>query len=306
MAITTRSISTMKPSGTPPQLLLPPAAVVVPAVPAAVTPETTTRTTITTAGTGPTPPSEEVHEATVVPGNIVTEEFPRTPVTMSNAPPHLPVATLQESLELAVLGPTATVMDIGAVDDDEAVLNLDAALAQSKTRNKTAGQRLAEGQTVHSEEYGIRKKRYIRNFLDALKKEEKWKAFLKPTREVPDFFEVEEEGGTVEAVFVLLYPGNGMDRNKKVRTLSDMLIDWVNGMEISEGRGGKKNKEKEGIAKRWHAPATINVMIRSFLAATKDCYGWDFAISEFNHVGGFNAFLKNLFDQRQKIDVSNC
>jgi hypothetical protein len=255
--------------------------------------------------------SSTVHSTTTTTttSTIVTPDTNAGTTTVHSPPHPLPPATrltLQENLELAVLGPTPTVMDLPE-GEETAVLNLDAALAESKTSDKTPGKRVAEGLTVHTEEYCVRKKRYIRNFIGALKKEKKWHAFLKPTKEVPDFFQLEEEGGgTVEAVFVLLYPGDGLDRNKKVRTLSDMLIDWVNGMEIPVGKGGKKNNEKEGVAKRWHAPATINVMIRSFLAATKDLYGWDFAISEFNHVGGFNAFLKNLFAERQKIDVSNC
>ena len=53
-----------------------------------------------------------------------------------------------------------------------------------------------------------------------------------------------------------------MNKNKKVHTLSGMLINWVNWLEIPEGKGGKK-KEKEGIVKRWYMPDTIKVMIQS-------------------------------------------
>ena len=292
MVITTRSTTNNNPSGTPTR-----------------TPTGTPTGTPTEATT--TTPSSSQLLSIVVP--TVTPETTRINTTAGRENESCDEtrvvqneATLQESLEVAVLGPRAVVMD--ASYEEEGLLNLDSALASSNNSSKTAGKILSTGQTVHSEGYCTRKKRYIRSFLESLKKEAPtWNAFLKPTREIPDFFQLEEEdGGTIEAVFVLLYPGDGVDRNKKVRTLSDMLIDWVNNLELTEGRGGKK-KEKDGSTpKKWHAPATINVMIRSFLAATKDFFGWDFAISEFNHVGGFNAFLKNLFDQRQKIDVSNC
>jgi hypothetical protein len=316
MVITTRSTSNNNPSGTPTQDTttttptsssdLP--STIVAVLPPTVTPETTRIPTTTGRQ------NESSEEAVVLSTNLSTAEFPavgstRVASSTNNAPPPQNEATLQESLELAVSGPRAVVMDYGYEEEEgEDILNLDTALAHANNSSKTAGKKLASGQTVHTEGYCTRKKRYIRSFIEALKKEApKWNAFLKPTREIPDFFQLqEEEGGTtIEAVFILLYPGDGMDRNKKVRTLSDMLVDWVNNLEITEGKGGKK-KEKEGTSKKWHAPATINVMIRSFLAATKDFFGWDFAISEFNHVGGFNAFLKNLFAERQKIDVSNC
>jgi hypothetical protein len=48
-------------------------------------------------------------------------------------------------------------------------------------------------------------------------------------------------------VFLNGFSQYGHSRNMVV---AGMLIDWVNGMVIPEGKGGKRNKEKEGIAKR--------------------------------------------------------
>ena len=93
------------------------------------------------------------------------------------------------------------VMEVG----DESVSIFDAALAHSKSSYKAAWkqQRLvAQGRTVHTEEYCMRKKCYIHNFIEELRKEvPKWNVFLKLSKDVLDIFHLKEDG-TLEGVFI--------------------------------------------------------------------------------------------------------
>ena len=143
-----------------------------------------------------------------------------------------------------------------------------------------------------------RKKLVIKNFLEGLKlAAPKYNAFLKRPSNVPEWFTYEPD----EAVFVLLSPFE-LNKKKKIKILNEMLIDWVNGMVKSPS---KKEKKEMKASSKWHSPSTLSTTIRSFLAATKEFFGWDFMVSDFKFDGGFNAFFKQLVDDRRKIDVSN-
>ena len=86
---------------------------------------------------------------------------------------------------------------------------------------------------------------------------------------------------------------------KKVKILNDILIDWV-----SDKKKLAKNVMTQGHTTPYPTPATLNSMIRAFLAAAKDQFKWEFSTSDFNFEGGYNGFFKALCKERQKMDVS--
>jgi hypothetical protein len=165
-------------------------------------------------------------------------------------------------------------------------------MAHASACGTTPGMSRAVSTSVHSDGYCSKKRAVIRSFVASLSDMgPKYQKFLKTTTKYPEFF-VQE--GPIEALFVLLCPTSA-DRNKKVRTLSEMLIDWVDSLEIKKKASGRK---------KWHAPSTLNVMVRSLLAACKDFFGWEYAISDFKFDGGFNGYFKDLIETRRKEDVS--
>ena len=173
-------------------------------------------------------------------------------------------------------------------DDD-----LDSALAHASACSTTPGMTRAAIASIHSDGYCSKKRAVIRSFIENLAdRAPKYNKFLKTTNRYPDWFVFD---GPVENVFVMLSPSGSGDRMKKIKTLSEMLIDWVDGLEMKK-TGGKK--------KKWHAPSTLNVMVRSLLAGCKDFFGWEFSISDFKFDGGFNAYFKDLVETRRKEDVS--
>jgi hypothetical protein len=52
------------------------------------------------------------------------------------------------------------------------------------------------------------------------------------------------------------------------------------------------------------APASLNTMIRTFLASAKDYYQWQFSQKDFGFDGGYNGFFQELVANRRKDDVS--
>ena len=93
---------------------------------------------------------------------------------------------------------------------------------------------------------------------------------------VPAFFRCKE----IEEVFVML---SGEDeKRKKVLVLNDMLIDWV----------GEKKKVNENGTSKYPSPGTLNGMVRSFFAVTKDQFNWTYSPNDFKFDGGYNGFLR--------------
>ena len=183
-------------------------------------------------------------------------------------------------------------------EDVEVPMDLNTAVAVAESCSQTPGMRYAAGSSIHSTGYCSKKKLVIKNFLEGLKlAAPKYNAFLKRPSNVPEWFTYEPD----EAVFVLLSPFE-LNKKKKIKILNEMLIDWVNGMVKSPS---KKEKKEMKASSKWHSPSTLSTTIRSFLAATKEFFGWDFMVSDFKFDGGFNAFFKQLVDDRRKIDVSN-
>jgi hypothetical protein len=180
----------------------------------------------------------------------------------------------------------------GLFDSDDDLDDLDSALAHASACTKTPGMTRASKASIHSDAYCNKKRAVIRSFVASLAaRGTKYQKFLKTSRAYPDWFIAD---GPLEAVFVLLSPQQEGERMKKIKTLSEMLIDWVDGLEL---------KVKDG-KKKWHAPSTINVMVRSLLAACKDFFGWEFSIADFKFDGGFNAYFKDVVEARRKQDVS--
>ena len=143
----------------------------------------------------------------------------------------------------------------------------------------------ASGTSVNSVSYSLRKKKILREFIEALKKKTpRYDHFLVITQDLPPFYKMKE----LELVFVML--GGKQDRRKKVEILNDMLIDWI----------GSKRKADGG----YPAPGTINSQLRAFFAATKEMFDWDFSPADFKHEGGYNGFFTHMCNERKKEDVS--
>ena len=96
---------------------------------------------------------------------------------------------------------------------------------------------MANRASVTTEEYGRKKKRVVREFIKSLKRETpKYDMYLEsiPENLVPTIFP--DLDRPTEAIFLLL-SNSDYERSKKVKVLSEMLIDWVNGLRL-------KNKKK--------------------------------------------------------------
>lgn len=160
----------------------------------------------------------------------------------------------------------------------------------------TTGCALAANSSACTRSYTQKKKKLLVEFVEALRaKSPKYDLLTAPAKVVPDFF---PSGGVVAEVYVLL--SGKAERSSKVRVLNQMLIDWVN---EKENGGTKRRSGPNGMCK-WPSPATLNTMVHTFFAATKDYYGWDFSVKDFNFEHGYNGFFKLLVLQRQKEDVS--
>ena len=169
---------------------------------------------------------------------------------------------------------------------------LDDAIAHLKSVPLTPGAALAVNATVCSVQYDKKKRQILREFLDALRaKDPKYRSMVEASSNVPEYFPAD---AVIAEVFVVLSgPGN---KRKKVFVLNQMLIDW-----ISE----KRNKNcNNGRSHKYPSPATINTTVRTFLAATKELYNWEFSLKDFNFEEGYNAFFKKMVVDRQKEDVS--
>jgi hypothetical protein len=74
-----------------------------------------------------------------------------------------------------------------------------------------------------------------------------------------------------------------------------MLINWVEGKRL-------KVAKKSGHA--YPAPSSINTMIHTFLAVTKDYHQWSFVQKDFGYDGGYNGYFRTLIEKRRREDVS--
>lgn len=156
----------------------------------------------------------------------------------------------------------------------------------------TEAARLAQGSSNCSEGYCNKKRKIIRDFLEGLERvAPKYNHLLVTTTDVPPTFFVPP--GSAHALLFLALCGPS-DKKRKTMILSDMLVDWIGGLR-------RKRSHKGSF---YHAPSTLNVMTRNFLAATKEYYDWHFTMSDFKYDGGYAGFFKRLCDMRQKEDVS--
>jgi hypothetical protein len=184
-------------------------------------------------------------------------------------------------------------------DDDVVVVyhseqkkdDLTHAVNHANSAGLTDGAKFAMGTTNHTKKYTTRKKQLLVEFVNVLKKHRgKYERFLVKISEVPPSFPTNEP---VEAVFILLRGEE--NKSEKIRSLNGMLIDWVEGKRL-------KVAQKSGHA--YPAPSSINTMIRTFLAATKDYYQWSFVQKDFGYDGGYNGYFRTLIEKRRREDVS--
>ena len=265
-----------------------------------------------------TPPSS--------PPRVVVPPLPPCSPFPSSAPPSTPpsaapsnpprpssptTAAPTMASEPSTVAPTTTHQPPASLPNPSANLNSDA-IPSLDTISKahsaflssnppTNAVKLASGALAVSKTYGKRRKKTLIDFVSALKKMgEKYAMLLTKTSQIPPSFNTNET--SIEKVFVALSGTEG--RRQKVRLLSDMLIDWVSNLEVK--KVVKKSNSKKGSPdkKKYHAPATLNVLIRNFLAAAKEYYDWHFTMADFNFEGGYNGFFRLLMEERQREDVS--
>lgn len=97
-----------------------------------------------------------------------------------------------------------------------------------------------------------------------------------------------------ESVFVLL---RGDDcKPEKIRSLNEMLIDWVTQKRLVN--------PPKGSTSVFPAPASLNTMVRTFFASTKDYYQWNYKLKDFTYDGGYVGFFAAICVKRRMHDVS--
>ncbi len=256
---------------------------------------TVSETATTVTETAPTEPTVSpavttlaVAQPTVSPAvtTLAVAQPTVSPVTLAVAQPTVSVAALAAT--------ASTDTGTGQAGQENVVpppVNLDQMVADIHQAQDTDGVAFARSTTNNTRSYTAQRRKIINDFLLGLfKQSPKYDTYLKRTSEnVPEYFPARE----VEILFILL--SGPADKRKKVSILNNMLIDWVaSARKKSPGRGGSI----------YHSPSTLNFMVRSLFASTKDYYNWDFCYADFNFDGGFNGFFKTLCEQRRKEDVS--
>lgn len=157
--------------------------------------------------------------------------------------------------------------------------------------NPTAVSTLADGSTACTRGYSNKKKKVINDFLDGLRQyTPKYDRLLVETDQLPPTFV--HTPPTVPLLFIALC--GEKDKAMKTKLMSDMLVDWVGGMRLKRSKKGSF----------YHQPATINVHVRTLLAALKEYFEINFTLNDFKFDGGYAGFIRTLFDKRQKEDVS--
>jgi hypothetical protein len=249
--------------------------------------------------TSPPPPSYA--QATMVAKSPSTAAFGTAPTPIVTpptvAPPGNSVAIHKSDAESGKSGVSVTGENLSNPYSHMSIvtrpnLALAAASAHARAADVTEGAALAAGTFNCTRKYTTRKKKLLVEFVNVLKKHsQKYANYLALTIDVPDYFPSKDP---TEAVFVLL-SGDG-NKAEKVRCLNDMLIDWVSEKKL-------QNPPRNG-ASPYPAPASLNTMIRTFLAAAKDYYQWHFSQKDFGFDGGYNGFFRELVAKRRKDDVS--
>jgi hypothetical protein len=175
---------------------------------------------------------------------------------------------------------------------DGVTTSLSAAAAHVNAAEVTDGSRFAKGTTNNTRKYSMRKKKLITEFVDVLKKnEKKYARFLVLCTNVPPEFPSQEP---IESVFVLL---RGDDcKPEKIRSLNEMLIDWVTQKKLVN--------PPKGCTSVFPAPASLNTMVRTFFASTKDYYQWNYKLKDFTYDGGYVGFFAAICEKRRLYDVS--
>jgi hypothetical protein len=133
------------------------------------------------------------------------------------------------------------------------------ATAVANISEPTDGDTFAKGTTNHTCSYTNQKKNFLNEFVDVLSAHpSKYTCFLEVTTDAPPLFPTDEP---TEMVFLLLRGEE--NKAQKVRRLNKMIIDWVADNRL-------KNTTKNGSA--FPVPLSINTMIHTFFATTKNYY----------------------------------
>ena len=252
--------------------------------------------TTTVAAASPVAPPPTSAAASVAPPNTTTVAAaspvapPSTSAAITVAPPSTTTAVAAASVAPP---PTFGV----------AAASLDDVISELREAPLTVGALMAENKSLCSRSYTAKKKKVLSEFIFALRaKSPKYDTLLLPAKKKPSEF----PSGDVPEVFVLL-SGPG-EKRKKVHILNQMLIDWI--AEKEYGKGTKKQNEEQqetlpsGAGIKYPTPSTLNNIVRTFFAAAKSHYGWEFTQNDFDFEGGYNAFFKHLCEKRQRADVS--
>jgi hypothetical protein len=168
--------------------------------------------------------------------------------------------------------------------------DLVSAATSVRIAEESEGARFAKGTTYHSKKYTDRKKKILDEFVNNLKNYgSKYEKFLGITSDVPEYFPSQEP---VEKLFVMLSGKENMPW--KIEILNQMLIDWVKDKRLVTAKHGTF----------YPAVSSLNTMVRTLFAASKDYYKWCFTTKDFNFDGGYNGFFAALCSERRKEDVS--
>ena len=253
-------------------------------------------------------PSADIQENFIRPTEIIQEHFsaPRTEPSRQNSAVSLGAAASLTVAPEPVTNPTETVAPEPVTNPTETVapepvtttnndsvpppVTLQQMVSSIQQAQDTEGVAFARTTAHVSQGYINQRRRIINDFINSLWAcTPKYDTYLKKTRDTPAHF----PAGEHEVLFVVLC--GTTDKRMKVYSLNSMLVDWIASLKKkSPGRTGSE----------YHSPSTINYMVRSFFAATKEYYDWNFSYADFNYEGGFNGFFKDLCEKRRKADVS--
>ena len=200
-------------------------------------------------------------------------------------PSTLTPTTTPESSSKLSCSHSAAVSGAPASSDSHS-LSLDQAIHEMKSHPKGEALHYAKKTSQNSPTYNLRKKKVLEMFVKSLEGNPRFEQFLQLT-DAPSHWPV----ARTRKVWVML---RGEDeKRKKVSIVNDMIIEWIS----------KKRKILPSGKEEYPAPGTLNSLVRTFLAATKD-YDWSFTLHDFKFDGGFNGFFKSMCKDRQKENVS--
>jgi hypothetical protein len=150
--------------------------------------------------------------------------------------------------------------------------NLVSAATSVRIAEESEGARFAKGTTYHSKKYMDRKKKILDEFVNNLKNYgSKYEKFLGITSDIPEYFPSQEP---VEKLFVMLSGKENMPW--KIEILIQMLIDWVKDKRLVTAKHGT----------HYPAVSSLNTMVHTLFAVSKDYYKWCFTSKDFSFDGG--------------------